>query len=44
MTVKTCITQQVRDHLNKLSSQTKEKKDGFSKIKINEAFKYTFEN
>lgn len=44
MTVKTCITQQVKDHLSKLSGQTKQKKDGFSKIKITEAFKYTFEN
>lgn len=43
MTVKTCITQIVKDHLSKLSGQTKEKKDGFSKIKITEAYKYTFE-
>jgi hypothetical protein len=42
MTIKTCITQHVRDHLSKLSGQTKEKKDEFSKIKITEAFKYTF--
>ncbi len=44
MTVKTCITQHVRDHLSKLSGQSKEQKDEFSKIKINEAYKFTFDN
>lgn len=43
MTVKSCIKEQVQEYLTKLMGESKDNNDLYSKIKIDDAYKYTFQ-